>query len=195
MPDSSQDTRQEETIRLVLTEGSDSSSDVDASLGDLRHEAADLHQRIADLESMLKDAATREADTARQLDVDREHTAAIGHQLNEARIEAARLMIDEVTQLRDEMLAAATSEATALVDEGRSRLTALEAAGAKRIADLDTKHDRLSQSLDEMETIYAELQSTLQLVAETSVKLLVETQESLGTPPEDGSSQPPAEGS
>ena len=186
MPDSPQETRQEETIRLVLTEGSDSSSDVDASLGDLRHEASDLHHRIADLESMLKDAATREADTARQLDAEREHTAAVGQQLNEARVEAARLMIDEVTRLRDEMLAEATGEAAALVDDGRSRLTALEDAGAKRLADLDTKHERLSQSLGEMETIYAELQSTLQLVAETSVKLLVETQESLGTPPNDG---------
>ncbi len=186
MPDSPQETRQEETIRLVLTEGSDSSSDVDASLGDLRHEGSDLHHRIADLESMLKDAATREADTARQLDAEREHTAAVGHQLYEARVEAARLMIDEVTRLRDEMLAEVKGEAAALVDDGRSRLTALEAAGAKRLADLDTKHERLSQSVGEMETIYAELQSTLQLVAETSVKLLVETQESLGTPPNDG---------
>jgi uncharacterized phage infection (PIP) family protein YhgE len=196
---------------LVIHEGSDP-SEVDEGLNELQQQVAASEEHIAKLLSELKEAADQEADTAHQLDTERIRRAALDQQLNEARTEAARLMLDEASQTRNamvaeaeelleasrieaerdatritkqtfdqakEMLAEAKREAAAIVDAGREKLKALEADVAERVAALDAEHRELTQRLGVMETLYSELQETLQLVAETSVKELADTQESL----------------
>jgi chromosome segregation ATPase len=96
----------------------------------------------------------------------------------EAEREASKITKQTFNQAK-EMLAEAKREAAAIVDAGQEKLNALEADAAQRIAALDTEHQELTQRLRVMETLYNELQETLQLVAETSVKELAETQESL----------------
>jgi vacuolar-type H+-ATPase subunit H len=187
-------------------------SEVDEDLGDLHQPVAAAEEHIAKIQSELKEATDQEADTARQFDTERIRRATLDQQLNEARTEAARLMLDEATQTRNamvaeaeellqasrieaereaskitkqtfdqakEMLAEAKREAAAIVDAGREKLRALEADAAERVAVLDAEHRELTQRLRVMETLYNELQETLQLVAETSVKELAETQASL----------------
>jgi chromosome segregation ATPase len=96
----------------------------------------------------------------------------------EAEREASRITKQTFDQAK-EMLAEARREAAAIVDAGREKLEALEDDAAGRVAALDAEHRELAQRLGVMETLYNELQETLQLVAETSVKQLAETQQSL----------------
>jgi vacuolar-type H+-ATPase subunit H len=96
----------------------------------------------------------------------------------EAEREASRITKQTFGQAK-EMLADAKREGAAIVDAGQEKLRALEADAADRVAALDTEHRELTQRLRVMETLYTELQETLQLVAETSVKELAETQQSL----------------
>jgi cell division septum initiation protein DivIVA len=77
------------------------------------------------------------------------------------------------------MVAIARREAVAIVDAGRDEVRALEDDAARRVADLDTEHRKLTHRLGVMETICDELRTTLNLVAEISIEQLVETQYSL----------------
>ncbi len=77
------------------------------------------------------------------------------------------------------MVAIARREAVAIVDAGRDEVSALEDDAARRVADLDTEHRKLTHRLGVMETICDELRATLNLVAEISIEQLVETQYSL----------------
>ncbi len=77
------------------------------------------------------------------------------------------------------MVAMARREAVAIVDAGRDEVSALEDDAARRVADLDTEHRKLTHRLGVMETICDELRATLNLVAEIAVEELVETQDSL----------------
>jgi hypothetical protein len=79
----------------------------------------------------------------------------------------------------NEMVAMARREAVAIVDAGRDEVSALEDDAARRAADLDTEHRKLTHRLGVMETICDELRATLNLVAEISIEQLVETQYSL----------------
>jgi chromosome segregation ATPase len=201
----------EATALRVVPENPDP-GEVDEDLDDLHQQVAAAEEQIASLERQLRKAADQEADTARQLDTERIRRAALDQQLHEARTEAARLMLDEATRIRNamvaetealletsrieaeheaskitkqtfsqakEMLAEARREGAAIVDAGQDKLMALEDDAAERVAALDTEHRELTQRLRVMETLYNELQETLQLVAETSVKELAETQASL----------------
>jgi chromosome segregation ATPase len=195
----------------LVNEDSDP-SEADEDLSDRHQQVAAAEGHIAKLLSELEEAAEQEADTARQLDTERIRRAALDQQLYEVRTEAARLMLDEATQIRNamvaeaealletsrieaereasritkqtfdqakEMLAEARREGAAIVDAGQEKLSALEGDAAERVAALNAEHRELTQRLRVMETLYSELQETLQLVAETSVKELAETQESL----------------
>ena len=96
----------------------------------------------------------------------------------EAERKASKVTEQAFNQAR-ESLAEAKREGEAIVDDGRENLRVVEADAVKRIAALDVEHRTLTQKLGVVETIYNELQETLQLVAKTSVQELAETQESL----------------
>ena len=102
--------------------------------------------------------------------------------LETSRIEAERkasVITKQAFNQARETLAEAKREGEAIVDNGRENLRVVEADAVKRIAALDAEHRTLTQKLGVMETIYNELQETLQLVAKTSVQELAETQDSL----------------
>ena len=96
----------------------------------------------------------------------------------EAELEASKITKQTFDQAK-EMLAEAKRDSVAMVDAGQEKLNTLEADAAQRIGALDAEHRDLTHRLKVMETLYNQLQETLQLVAETSVKELAETQESL----------------
>jgi len=93
----------------------------------------------------------------------------------------------------NEMVAIARREAVAIVDAGRGEVRALEDDAARRVADLDTEHRKLTHRLGVMETICDELRATLKLVAEISIEQLVETQYSLKQLDLRETQQPPTE--
>jgi len=183
-------------------------------------------ERIANLEGELKGAADQEAETAQRFDNERWRRAALDQQLHQAREEAARLMLDEVSQASsamraeaeeflqasrveaereagrltkrafdkaNEMIAMARREAVAIMDAGRDEVRTLEDDAARRVADLDTEHQKLTHRLGVMETICDELRATLKLVAEISIEQLVETQYSLKQLDRLETQQPPTE--
>jgi vacuolar-type H+-ATPase subunit H len=135
--------------------------------------AQQLHEARTEAAGLMLDEATRT----------RNAMVAEAEELLEAsRIEAEREASKITKQTfgqAKEMLADAKREGAAIVDAGRDKLSALEADAADRVAALDAEHRELTQRLRVMETLYTELQETLQLVAETSVKELAETQASL----------------
>jgi len=93
----------------------------------------------------------------------------------------------------NEMVAIARREAVAIVDAGRDEVSALEDDAARRMADLDTEHRKLTHRLGVMETICDELRATLKLVAEISIEELVETQDSVKQLDGLETQQPPTE--
>ncbi len=136
---------------------------LDQQLHDVREEAARLS---LDEATRTRNAMVAEAEAL----------------LETSRIEAERETSKITKQTFDqakEMLAEARREGVAIVEAGREKLSALEADAAQRIDALDAEHQELTHRLRVMETLYNELQETLQLVAETSVRELAETQESL----------------
>ncbi len=196
-------------------------ADLERELGKAADEEAEMarqfdteRKRRAALDQQLHEAreeATRlsldEASQARNTMV-----AEAEALLETSRIEAEREATKITKQTFDQakkMLAEAKREGVAIVDAHREKLSALEADAAQRVAALDAEQRELTHRLRVMETLYNELQETLQLVAETSVKELAETQESLkqldpvkppGPPTEPTSEQttsgsPPEEGS
>lgn len=62
-------------------------------------------ERISKLEGELKRAVDEEAETARQLDGERNRRAALDQQLRDVREEASRLVLEHASQTRDAMLA------------------------------------------------------------------------------------------
>ena len=116
--------------------------------------------------------------------------------LQAARVEAeaeADRVTKHASDKADEMIAIARREAVAIVDAGRDEVRALEDDAARRVADLDTEHRKLTHRLGVMETICDELRATLKLVAEISIEQLVETQYSLKQLDRLETQQPPTE--
>ena len=164
-------------------------------------EHAAFTERISTLEGELKVAVEEEAETAQRLDSERQHRAALGQQLHEARKEATRLMLDEASQARaalrveaereaeqvtkqafdraNEMVAIARRKGIAIIDAGRDEVRALVDDAPRWMADLDTEHRELTHRLGVMETINQQLVATLKLVAEIAAEELVETQDSV----------------
>jgi len=169
---------------------------------DLRRQVLDSEDHVISLEQQLAKAIELETDAARQLDLRRTHRVAVDQQLYDAREEAARLMVDEASHKRDamvagavaeaelevnritmetfdqakEMLAEARRESAAITEAGRAELIALEAASARRVAELSAEREELMRRRGVMERLHNELQETLKLVAETSIEELAVTQ-------------------
>ncbi len=110
----------------------------------------------------------------------------------QAEREAARVTKRAFEQA-NEMVAIARRDAVAIVDAGRDEVRAPEDDTARRMADLDTEHRKLTHRLGVMETICDELRATLTLVAEISIEQLVETQYSLKQLDRLETQQPPTE--
>jgi hypothetical protein len=172
---------------------------------DLRQQVLDSEDHVISLERQLAKAIELETDAARQLDLRRRHRIAVDQQLHDAREEAARLVVEEASQKRDatvagavaeaelevnritmetfdqakEMLAEARRESAAITEAGREELIALEAASARRAADLSAEREELMRRRGVMERLRNELQETLKLVAETSIEELAVTQDSM----------------
>ncbi len=136
---------------------------LDQELHEAREEAAHL---ILDEASQTSSAIRAEAE---------EHLQA-------SRVEAEReagRVTKRAFEQANEMIAMARRDAVAIVDAGREKVGALEDDAARRMADLDTEHRKLTHRLAVMETICDELRATLRLVAEISIEQLVETQYSV----------------
>jgi D-arabinose 1-dehydrogenase-like Zn-dependent alcohol dehydrogenase len=172
---------------------------------DLRRQVLGSEDQVISLEHQLAKTIELETDAARQLDLRRRHRVAVDQQLHDAREEAARLMVEEASQKRDatvagavaeaelevnritmetfdqakEMLAEARRESAAITEAGREELIALEAASARRAADLSAEREELMRRRGVMERLRNELQETLKLVAETSIEELAVTQVSM----------------
>jgi len=195
-------------IPLRLIDGLAAPNDAADDRSDLPSQVGAADELSANLERELNAVIDQEADTARKLDTRRTRRAVLEQQLSEAREETARLaiekalaarnamlieseemvaarrieaieIIDQARQQADDILAGAERESTAIVDEGRERLRALEEDAVLRATQLDSKHKALTGRLQVMETLYDELQATLKLVAETSIQDLGASQRSL----------------
>ena len=143
-----------------------------------------VHKRKSTLDQQLHEA--REQATRLMHEEASQTRAALVAEAEEflqaARVEAeaeADRVTKHASDKADEMIAIARREAVAIVDAGRDEVRALEDDAARRMADRDAEHRKLTHRLGVMETICDELVATLKLVAETSVKELAEAQESL----------------
>jgi cell division septum initiation protein DivIVA len=146
-----------------------------------------VHKRKSTLDQQLHEA--REQATRLMHEEASQTRAAVVAEAEEflqaARVEAeaeADRVTKHASDKADEMIAIARREAVAIVDAGRDEVRALEDDAARRMADLDTEHRKLTHRLGVMETICDELRATLKLVAEVSIEQLVETQASVKQP-------------
>ena len=113
--------------------------------------------------------------------------------LEEARADAEReatRITDRAFEDAEETIAGARAESDQILASGQERLAALEAEAIDRAAILDDEHRDLSNRLKVMQTIYDELQETLQMVAETSVQELTEMRAALTQIPESDGADP-----
>jgi chromosome segregation ATPase len=178
-------------LERKLEEAADQEADTARQLDTERTRRAGLDQQLREVRTEAARLMLDEASQTRNAIV-----AEAEEHLETSRIEAEREASRITKQTFDqakEMLAEAKREGAAIVDAGREKLKALKADAAGRVAALDTEHRELTQRLRVMETLYNELQETLQLVAETSVEQLAETQESLKQLDPVETQQPPTE--
>lgn len=164
-------------LERKLEEAADQEAETAGQLDTERTRRAGLDQQLREVRTEAARLMLDEASQTRNAIV-----AEAEEHLETSRIEAEREASKITKQTFDqakEMLAEAKREAAAIVDAGREKLSALKADATERVAALDTEHRELTQRLRVMETLYNELQETLQLVAETSVEQLAETQQSL----------------
>lgn len=195
-------------IALRLIEEETPFDDAEDHPVDLPAQIESAEQLRLDLARELKGVVAQEAESTRKLETRRTRRSVLEQQLQDAREEVARLVhedglaardamlieadeavaarqteaaqiTDEARQRAEGILAEADRESSAIVDQGRERLRALEEDAVVRAAELDNKHRALTDRLQVMETLYDELRATLKLVAETSLEDLGATQRSL----------------
>lgn len=164
-------------LRVIDGDVDEDNSDEDHST--TRGQAAAIDQLRANLELELAGVVEQEAETARKLETRQTRRAVLEEQLHGAREDAARLMLEEATLTRDEMLASAKLEAEAVLDEGKVRLKALEQDAIARAIELDTQHRELTQRLQAMQDLYDDLQTRLRVIAETSIEDLAASHSAL----------------
>jgi chromosome segregation ATPase len=195
-------------VERELGEAADQEAETASQLDTERKRTAALDQQLHDAREEAIRLSLDEATQTRNAMV-AEAEALLETSRIEAEREASKITKQTFDQAK-EMLAEAKRDSVAIVDAGQEKLNALEADAAQRIDALDAEHRDLTHRLKVMETLYNQLQETLQLVTETSVKELAETQESLkqldpdptqGSPPSEPtgeqttSGSPPEEGS
>ncbi len=195
-------------LERELGEAADQEAETARQLGTERKRTAALDQQLHEAREEAICLSLDEATQGRDAMV-AEAEALVETSRIEAEREASKITKQTFDQAK-EMLAEAKRDSVAIVDAGQEKLNALEADSAQRIDALDAEHRDLTHRLRVMETLYNQLQETLQLVAETSVKELAETQESLkqlnpgatqGSPPSEPTGEqttsgwPPEEGS
>ena len=164
-------------LERELGEAADQEAETASQLGTERKRTAALDQQLHDAREEAIRLSLDEASQTRNAIV-AEAEALLETSRIEAELEASKITKQTFDQAK-EMLAEAKRDSVAMVDAGQEKLNTLEADAAQRIDALDAEHRDLTHRLKVMETLYNQLQETLQLVAETSVKELAETQESL----------------
>ena len=132
-----------------------------------------LHEAREEAARLMLDEASQTSSAVRAEAVELQRATRV-----QAEREAGRVT-KQAFDKANEMIAIAKREAVAIADAGRQEVRALEDDAARRMADLDTEHRKLTHRLGVMDTICDELRATLKLVAEISIEELVETQDSV----------------
>ena len=146
-----------------------------------------LHEAREEAARLMLDEASQTSSAVRAEAVELQQATRV-----QAEREAGRVT-KQAFDKANEMIAIAKREAVAIADAGRDEVRALEDDAARRMADLDTEHRKLTHRLGVMDTICDELRATLKLVAEISIEELVETQDSVEQLDLRETQQPPTE--
>ncbi len=176
-------------------------SDVEIDLREIRERVGRAEDLVATLERDLGRASDQEAAKGEEFNFERARRVALELKLHAARVEEARLLVEEASAAGDALLAQAERnarklteaadrlaeqtltdarvEADAIIEAGQARLDALEAEASRRGAELANQNQRLEGRLAALQQRHDELQETLQFVADIALEQLAEAQQAV----------------